>query len=61
MLLSACGGKQAFRTLKVRFSAPVYPGDHLVRAWHDGEGRALFEAHVGEVVINNAYFEYLSP
>ena len=64
MLLSAfCGGEsKLFRKLKVRFSAPVYPGDTLgLRAWHDGDGRALFEAYVGEaVVINNAYFEYLS-
>ena len=64
MLLGAfCGGdSKLFRKLKLRFSAPVYPGDTLgLRAWHDGDGRALFEAYVGEVVvINNAYFEYAS-
>ena len=64
ILLSAfCGGEsKLFRKLKVRFSAPVYPGDTLgLRAWSDGEGRVLFEVHVGDVVvIKNAYFEYLS-
>ena len=56
------GESKLFRKLKVRFSAPVYPGDTLgLRAWHDGDGRALFEVHVGEVVvINHAYFEYAS-
>ena len=55
-------GRQAFPQTESAVSAPVYPGDTLgLRAWHDGDGRALFEAHVGEVVvINNAYFEYAS-
>ncbi len=62
MLLAAlCGGDAArFRALKVRFSSPVYPGDTLqVRAWHDGPGRVLFEARVGDkTVVSNAYFEF---
>ena len=44
----------------VRFSAPVYPGDALrLHAWHDGDGRVLFEVRVDDtVVVSNAYFEY---
>ena len=56
-----CDGDPArFRKLKVRFSSPVYPEDHLrVLAWHDGTGRVLFEARVGDkVVVSHAYFEY---
>lgn len=54
------GDSRRFRTIKVRFSSPVYPGDKLqLRAWHDGDGRVLFEVRVGEkVVVSNAYFEY---
>lgn len=54
------GGSNRFRKIKVRFSAPVYPGDTLaLRAWHDGEGRVIFEVGVGDqVVVSNAYFEY---
>lgn len=62
LLISAlCNGDGArFRTIKVRFSAPVYPGDTLqLRAWRDGAGRVLFEGRVGDkVVVSNAYFEY---
>ena len=62
LLLDAfCDGVAArFRTIKVRFSAPVFLGDRLqVRAWNDGDGRALFEARVGETtVVSNAYFEW---
>ena len=62
MLLGAlCGGDAArFAALKVRFSSPVYPGDSLrLRGWHDGPGRLVFEARVGDkLVVSNAYFEY---
>ncbi len=62
LLLDAlCEGDSArFRKIKVRFSAPVFLGDTLqVRAWNDGDGRALFEARAGETtVVSNAYFEW---
>lgn len=62
LLLGAlCDGDSVrFRKIKVRFSSPVYPADTLaVRAWHDGPGRVIFEARVGDtVVVSNAYFEY---
>jgi peroxisomal enoyl-CoA hydratase 2 len=62
LLLGAlCDGDAArFKKIKVRFSAPVFPGDRLqVRAWHDGPGRVLFEGRVDDtVVVSNAYFEY---
>ncbi len=54
------GNSKRFRKIKVRFSAPVFPGDTLqLRAWHDGDGRVLFEVRVtDQVVVSNAYFEY---
>lgn len=62
MLLGAlCGGDPArFSKLKVRFSSPVLPGDHLtVRAWHDTPGRVVFDARVGtRTVLSDAVFEY---
>jgi 3-hydroxyacyl-CoA dehydrogenase/3a,7a,12a-trihydroxy-5b-cholest-24-enoyl-CoA hydratase len=62
MLLGAlCNGDAGrFRTIKVRFSAPVYPGDTLqLHAWSDGAGRVLFEVCVDNaVVVSNAYFEF---
>jgi len=62
LLLGAlCDGDAGrFRTIKVRFSAPVLPGETIrVHAWHDGDGRVLFEARVDDrVVVSNAYFEY---
>jgi acyl dehydratase len=62
LLLGAlCDGDPArFAALKVRFSSPVYPGDTLrLVGWHDGPGRLLFEARVGDkTVVSNAYFEY---
>ena len=62
LLLGAlCGGDPArFGTLRARFSSPVYPGDTLcVLAWHDGPGRVLFEARVGDKpVVANASFDY---
>jgi acyl dehydratase len=61
-LLSAlCDGDPArFRKIKVRFSSPVLPGDDLkVLAWHDGPGRVIFEARVGDrTVVSHARFEY---
>ncbi|MGI9231993.1 MAG: MaoC/PaaZ C-terminal domain-containing protein [Woeseiaceae bacterium] len=55
------GNGERFKTIKVRFSSPVYPGDTLqLRAWHDGQGRVLFEVRVDDtVVVSNAYFEYV--
>ena len=49
-----------FRSIKVRFSSPVLMGDDLVvNAWHDGEGRVLFQGCVDDrVVVSNAYFTY---
>ncbi len=62
MLLGAlCGGDAArFAALKVRFSAPVVPGDALrIVGWHEAPGRLIFEARVGDkTVVSNAYFEY---
>jgi hypothetical protein len=62
LLLGAlCGGDPArFGTLRARFSAPVFPGDTLcLLAWHDGPGRVLFEARVGDKpVVANASFDY---
>ena len=54
------GDAGRMRTIKVRFTAPVFPGDTIqIRAWHDGDGRVLFEGRVGDrVVVSNAYFEY---
>jgi peroxisomal enoyl-CoA hydratase 2 len=49
-----------FKSLKVRFSSPVFPGDILrVVGWHTGVGTVLFEARVGEqTVVSNAQFTY---
>ena len=62
LLLNAlCGNEAArFKKLRVRFSAPVFPGESLrVEAWHTAPGRTVFQAKVGErVVISNAYFEF---
>ena len=62
LLLGAlCGGDPArFGTLRARFSSPVYPGDTLcLLAWHDGPGRVLFEARLGDKpVVANASFDY---
>jgi peroxisomal enoyl-CoA hydratase 2 len=62
MLLGALceGDASRFRKIKVRFSSPVFLEDRLnLKAWHDGPGRVVFEAHVGDkVVVSNAYFEY---
>lgn len=62
MLLNAlCGSDPTrFGSLQVRFSSPVLPGDKLqVVGWHDGPGRLLFEARVGDrTVVSNATFTY---
>ena len=56
----ADGNPARFKKIKVRFSAPVFLNDELhVRAWHDDDGRVVFEAQVEDrVVVSNAYFEY---
>ncbi len=62
LLLGAlCQGDPArLASLRLRFASPVFPGDRLqLRVWHDGPGRALFEASVdGRVVVSNAAFLY---
>ncbi|WP_296443983.1 MaoC family dehydratase [Rhodoferax sp. UBA5149] len=61
LLGALCEGDPArFAALKVRFSSPVMPGDALrVVGWHDGPGRVIFEARVGDrVVVSNAYFNH---
>ena len=62
LLLGAlCGGDAArFGALKARFSSPVYPGDLLtLQAWHDGPGRVLYRALVGDkAVVSDAFFTY---
>ncbi len=54
------GDSSRFRKIKVRFSAPVYPGDQLeIRAWEESSTRVVFEAVAKDtVVVSNAYFEY---
>ena len=56
----ADGDPARFGTLKLRFAAPVFPGDLLsVRAWPDGAGRVVFDARVDErTVVSDAYFAY---
>lgn len=66
LLLRALAGGDAarFTSLRLRFSAPVYPGDTLrILGWHDGPGRLVFEARTGTpgaaddtVVVNHAVF-----
>ncbi len=62
LLVSAlCEGRvDSFKSIKLRFSAPVYPNDTLkLRVWRDGPGRALFEARVDDrVVVSNALFKF---
>lgn len=55
---SVCDGDPAgFNEFKVRFSAPVLPGDTLTtEGWRDGNGRYLIQVSTSDtVVINNAY------
>ena len=54
----ADGDAARFVSQRLRFSAPVFPGEALlIQAWHEGPGSALFEVRVGErVVVNNARF-----
>jgi peroxisomal enoyl-CoA hydratase 2 len=62
LLKALCDGDPArFRKLRLRFSAPVFPGDRLrLAAWHTGPGRVVFECRVDDkVVVSNAYFEYV--
>jgi peroxisomal enoyl-CoA hydratase 2 len=57
----ADGDAARFSKIKVRFSAPVFPGDTLrIEGWADGPGRVVFEGRVGDrTVVSNAYFEYV--
>jgi len=56
----ACGDATRFKALRLRFAAPVFPGDELhIVGWHEAAGRVLFQARVGEtVVVSNAAFEH---
>ena len=61
LLSTLCGDDpRRFRSLQLRFSAPVYPGDRMqVIGWYDAPGRLSFEARVGtQTVISNAVFTY---
>ena len=62
LLLSALCENEVtrFKKLRVRFSAPVFPGEALrVEAWKTTPGRVVFQACVAKrVVISHAYFEY---
>jgi hypothetical protein len=45
----AAGDPARFVRLKLRFASPVYPGDRLdVVGWHEGSGKVIFNARVGE-------------
>ena len=45
---------------ELRWPQAVRPGDRLrVLAWREADGRAIFEARVGDqTVVSNAYFEW---
>jgi acyl dehydratase len=60
LLHELCGSDVArFKSMDVRFSKPVMPGDTLtVRMWDDGKGRAIFQTvnQDGTVVIDGGRF-----
>lgn len=61
-ILKACCGNDPARlkSLKVRFSSPVYPGETIRTEIWQGKGHASFRARVVErdvVVLNNGYAE----
>ena len=66
-VLRAYGGNDPanFRSIKLRFSKPVLPGQTLVvEMWDLGSGRIVFQTKVketGAVVINNAVFQMRQP
>jgi len=58
VLHAACSGDVArIKELKVRFSAPVFPGDTLTtEGWKEPGGRCIIQVSTDRtVVINNAY------
>lgn len=63
VLHSLCGGDPSrFKSLSVRFSDQVFPGDDIVtRIWDLGDGRAVLrvETQKGNVVLSNAEVEYV--
>jgi len=50
------------RRIDCRFTAPVFPGDSIeVRVWHEGRGKAAFQAFAAEraaLVLGNGYVEF---
>jgi len=63
LLAALCDNDTArIRSMDVRFSSPVYPGETVVtEIWRTGEGRAAFRAKVAErnvTVLNNGLLEY---
>lgn len=63
LLQALCGADPSrLKTLNVRFSSPVFPGETIVTdIWHEGPGRAAFRASVAErsvMVLNNGYVEF---
>jgi 3-hydroxyacyl-CoA dehydrogenase/3a,7a,12a-trihydroxy-5b-cholest-24-enoyl-CoA hydratase len=61
----ASGDPRRFRSIKVRFTGVVYPGETLItRMWKESDQRVLFETSVKErdkVVIKNAAVELGEP
>ncbi|SLN30432.1 MaoC/PaaZ C-terminal domain-containing protein [Oceanibacterium hippocampi] len=62
ILKQACGyDASRFRSLELRFSAPVYPGETIrTEIWNEGDGAVAFRARVVErdvVVLNNGRAE----
>jgi acyl dehydratase len=62
LLHELCGSDVAkFKSMDVRFSKPVMPGDTLtVKMWDDGPGKAMFQTVTqnNEVVINGGVFTF---
>jgi acyl dehydratase len=63
VLQTCCGDEpERLKTLKARFSSPVYPGETIVtEVWRGPDGVASFRASVPErnvVVLNNGRAEY---
>ena len=63
VLEAFCGGDpEMFKSVQVRFSRPVFPGETIVtEMWDSGDGKVLFQARTAErpdnVAISNAVVE----